>query len=47
MPDLITEPIRTALFIGDFYADIMGSLPHATERNVISNTVECSMQLGI
>ena len=40
MPDLITDPTRTALFIGDFYADMMGSLPHATERNVISNTVE-------
>ena len=40
MPDLITDPTRTAIFIGDFYADIMDSLPHATERNVISNTVE-------
>ena len=40
MPDLITDPTRTALFIGDFYADMMGSLPHATERDVISNTVE-------
>lgn len=40
MSDLISDRGRTALFIGDFYADMMGSLPHATDRNVISNTVE-------
>jgi nicotinamidase-related amidase len=39
MSDLIPDPARTALFIGDFYADMMSTLPHATERNVISNTV--------
>ena len=39
MPVLITDPARTALLIGDFYADTMGTLPHATDRNVIPNTV--------
>lgn len=39
MSDLIPDPARTALFIGDFYADMRSTLPHATERNVISNTV--------
>ena len=39
MPELIPSRSHTALFIGDFYADMMGSLPHATDRNVISNTV--------
>ncbi|MEC9309731.1 MAG: isochorismatase family cysteine hydrolase [Chloroflexota bacterium] len=28
----------TALLIGDFYKDIMGTIPHAVERNVIENT---------
>ena len=39
MPDLITDPTHTALLIGDFYADMMGTLPHATDRDVIPNTV--------
>jgi nicotinamidase-related amidase len=39
MPDQITDPTRAALLIGDFYADMMGTLPHATDRNVIPNTV--------
>ncbi|PKB65192.1 MAG: hypothetical protein BZY80_00840 [SAR202 cluster bacterium Io17-Chloro-G2] len=40
MPELIPDASKSALFIGDFYADMMGTLPHATDRNVISNTVE-------
>ena len=39
MPELIPDPARTALLIADFYADMMGTLPHATDRNVIQNTV--------
>ena len=39
MPELIPDPVRTALLIADFYADMMGTLPHATDRNVIQNTV--------
>ena len=39
MPELIPNPAHTSLLIADFYADIMGSLPHATDRNVIPNTV--------
>ena len=39
MPDLIPDPAKASLFIGDFYADMMGTLPHATDRNVIPNTV--------
>ena len=39
MPELIADPARTALLIADFYADMMGTLPHATDRNVIQNTV--------
>ena len=29
---------KTALLIADFYADVMGSLPHAVERRVVENT---------
>ncbi len=39
MAELISEPRKTALLIADFYADMMGTLPHATDRNVIPNTV--------
>ena len=39
MADLAFTPSKTALFIGDFYADMMGTLPHATDRNVVPNTV--------
>lgn len=39
MPELIPDPARTALLIADFYAVMMGTLPHATDRNVIQNTV--------
>jgi nicotinamidase-related amidase len=39
MPELIPDPARIALLIADFYADMMGTLPHATDRNVIQNTV--------
>ena len=39
MADVNLDPRKSALFIGDFYADMMGALPHATDRNVIQNTV--------
>ena len=39
MADVNLDPRKSALFIGDFYADMMGTLPHATDRNVIQNTV--------
>ena len=35
MPDLTLERGHTALLIADFYADIMNTLPHATERSVV------------
>ena len=38
MADVNLDPRKSALFIGDFYADMMGSLAHATDRNVIQNT---------
>ena len=39
MPKLIPNPSKTALLIADFYGEMMGALPHATDRNVIANTV--------
>ena len=30
----------TALIIADFYKDMMGTIPHSIERNVLSNTQE-------
>ena len=38
MPDLTLERGHTALLIADFYADIMNTLPHATERNVVEKS---------
>ena len=35
MPDLTLERGHTAVLIADFYADIMNTLPHATERSVV------------
>lgn len=39
MPELIPDHRKTALLIADFYGDIMGTLLHATDRDVISNTM--------
>ena len=39
MPDdsaITIDPTRTALLIADFYADAMGTLPHAVTRNVVA-----------
>jgi hypothetical protein len=40
---------RTALLIADFYADMMGTLPHAVSRDCISRTrlLRASRQLPI
>ena len=35
MPNLTLERGHTAVLIADFYADIMNTLPHATERSVV------------
>jgi len=35
MADLTLERGHTAVLIADFYADIMNTLPHATERSVV------------
>lgn len=38
MADLTLDKRHTALLIADFYADAMGSLPHAVQRNCIEKT---------
>ena len=38
MTDLKLDRPRTALLIADFYAEMMGSLPHAISRNCIEKT---------
>ena len=40
MPDFTINRDTTALLIADFYADAMGTLPHAVERGVVQRTVE-------
>ena len=39
MPEVVLEKSKTALLIADFYADVMGSHPHAVSRNVVENTL--------
>lgn len=39
MADLVLEKSHTALLVADFYADAMGKLPHALQRNCIEKTV--------
>ena len=38
MTVLKLDPKSTALLIADFYAEIMNTLPHATERAVVEKT---------
>ena len=38
MPDITLDKSKTALLIADFYADIMGTIPHAVERKVVEKT---------
>lgn len=38
MADLTLDKRHTALLIADFYADAMGTLPHAVERNCVRKT---------
>ena len=38
MPDIDLETNPTALLIADFYAEMMGSLPHAVDRKVVDKT---------
>jgi len=38
MPELKLDRKKTALLIADFYADMMGSLPHATSRDCVGRT---------
>jgi len=39
MPDLTLERGHTAVLIADFYAEMMTTLPHATERGVVEKAV--------
>ena len=39
MPNIPVDKRRTALLIADFYADMMGTLPHAVSRNCIEKTL--------
>ncbi len=34
----VLDKTKTALLIADFYADVMGSLPHAVDRRVAEKT---------
>jgi nicotinamidase-related amidase len=38
MPDIELDKKTTALLIADFYAEMMGSLPHAVDRKVVDKT---------
>jgi nicotinamidase-related amidase len=38
MADITLDKSKTALLIADFYADMMSTLPHATERRVVEKT---------
>ena len=38
MADITLDKAHTALLIADFYADMMGSLPHAVDRKVVEKT---------
>ena len=38
MPDIELDKTTTALLIADFYAEMMGSLPHAVDRKVVNKT---------
>lgn len=38
MAQLALDRSHTALLIADFYAEVMSSLPHAVDRNVVGNT---------
>ena len=40
MADFSIDRSTTALLIADFYADAMGTLPHAVERGVVQKTME-------
>ena len=40
MADFSIDRSTTALLIADFYAEAMGTLPHAVERDVVQKTVE-------
>ena len=35
MPDITLDKQHTAVLIADFYAEVMNTLPHATERGVV------------
>ncbi len=38
MPIGILDKSKTALLIADFYAEVMGTIPHAVERKVVEKT---------
>ncbi len=38
MPDITLDKSRTALLIADFYRDMMTTLPHAIDRQVVAKT---------
>ena len=38
MPEINLDKNTTALLIADFYAEMMGSLPHAVDRQVVDKT---------
>ncbi|MSQ16867.1 MAG: cysteine hydrolase [Dehalococcoidia bacterium] len=38
MPNITLDKPHTALLIADFYAEVMGTLPHAVDRQVVQHT---------
>lgn len=40
MPDITLNKSTTALLIADFYAEMMNTIPHAVERDVVAKTRE-------
>jgi nicotinamidase-related amidase len=50
MTTLRLDRNKTALLIADFYAEVMGTLPHAVDRHVVANTQalqQAARQAGI
>ena len=50
MPNITLDKPHTALLIADFYAEVMGTLAHAVDRQVVQNTQalqQAARQAGI
>ena len=39
MADITINKSNTALLIADFYSDMMSTIPHAVDRDVVNKTV--------